>query len=406
MKGCLTITKGENMSAKKTGRRNSTKRNGSSKLPSGPEEYLSLSNTPAEKSLPKELAAQAETQRVTIYAPGLSGLSKGIDSGSFKKSSEAAGAWEIELPAGTGIGLPGRKGGRMSPAEVARGIKSKSGAGRAATSGEPFRPAWVDYTPHPKISTESQPLLQKLDGRLVEPHYGVFGADNRQVYYPSGYPWTCVGKVFVWNNFANPNPSWSASAVLIGNRVILTAGHVAPWGSNNWAMRFIPAYYDGASTLGAGVSSWVSDYWGYNTGNSVSAWDMLVCRLYTPLGSTYGYFGTKNYDSSWQGGNYWTLAGYPGAVAGGNRPSRQMWWPVLDDDSSGSAEEVEYEADATAGNSGGPAFGFWDGQPYAIATHSGGSKTTFLGITIEDTNVGAGGGALNSLVSWARTNWP
>jgi hypothetical protein len=171
-------------------------------------------------------------------------------------------------------------------------------------------------------------------------------------------------------------------------------------------MRFIPAYYDGGSTLGAGVSSWVSDYWGYNTGNQVSAWDMLVCRLYTPLGASYGYFGTKDYDSSWQGGNYWTLAGYPGAVAGGNRPSRQMWWPVLDDDSSGSAEEVEYEADATAGNSGGPVFGFWGGQPYAIATHSGGSKTTFLWITIEDTNLGAGGGALNSLVSWARSNWP
>jgi V8-like Glu-specific endopeptidase len=248
--------------------------------------------------------------------------------------------------------------------------------------------------------------MHRVDGRLFEPHYGVFGADNREVYYPSGYPWTCIGKIFVWDDFSQPFPAWSGSGVLIGPRVVLTAGHMAPWGSNNWAMQFIPAFYDGGSTLGASVGSYVSDYWGYDTGDHVSAWDMLVLRLYTPLGNTYGYFGTKDYSSSWEGGNYWTLAGYPGAVAGANRPSRQMWWPVLDDDSDGSAEEVEYEADATDGNSGGPVFGFWSGWPYAIATHSGGSKTTFLWWTLEDTNVGAGGGALNSLVAWARSNWP
>ncbi len=366
--------------------------------PLSPNEYLTLDNTPAAKSMPKELAAEAETQRVVIHVPG-----KGFDAEKVVKSREASGVWEIEVPQGTGLGLPGRKGGRMSPAEVARGIKGKMSA---RVGNDPFQSPWVDYTPHPKMATDSQPLMRRIDGRLVEPHYGVFGSDDRQVYYPSGYPWTCIGKILVWNDFSKPYPAWSGSGVLIGGRVVLTAGHMAPWGSNNWAMKFIPSYYDGGSTLGAGVSSWVSDYWGYNTGDQVSAWDMLVLRLYTPLGNTYGYFGTKAYSSSWQGGNYWTLAGYPGAVAGANRPSRQMWWPVLDDDGSGSAEEIEYEADATAGDSGGPVFGFWGGQPYAIATHSGGEKTTFLWWTIEDTNVGAGGGALNSLVAWARSNWP
>jgi V8-like Glu-specific endopeptidase len=287
----------------------------------------------------------------------------------------------------------------MSPAEVTKGVKEK------AALGEPFKPAWMDYTPHPKMSAEPQFLMRALDGRVIEPHYGVFGSDDRQVYYPSGYPWICVGRCFVWNDFSKPGWSWYGSAVLIGGRVILTAGHMVPWGSNNWAMKFVPAYYDGASTLGAGVSSWVSDCHGYNTGNTVSAWDMAVCRLYTPLGNSYGYFGTKAYSGSWEGGNYWTLAGYPAAVAGGNRPSRQMWWPVLDDDTDGSADELEYQADATGGDSGGPVFGFWSGQPYAIATHSGGERISFIW-TIEDNNIGAGGGALNSLVAWARSNWP
>jgi hypothetical protein len=171
-------------------------------------------------------------------------------------------------------------------------------------------------------------------------------------------------------------------------------------------MKFVPAYYDGASALGSAVSSWVSDCHGYNTNNTVSAWDMAVCRLYTPLGNSYGYFGAKTYNSAWQGGNYWTLAGYPSMVAGGSRPSRQMWFPTIDDDADGSATEIEYLADQTGGDSGGPVFGFWSGDPYAIGTASGGEKSWFLWWTLEDNNVAAGGAAVVDLVRWARTTWP
>src|SRR6266511_2489600 len=141
-----------------------------------------------------------------------------------------------------------------------------------------------------KLAAYPRPRMRRLNGRAIDPHYGVFGPDDRQVYYPSGYPWTCIGTIFVWKDFSQPNPQWSGSGVLIGGRVVLTAGHIAPWGSGNWAMRFVPAYYDGGSTLGAGLGAWVSDYWGYNPGE-VSAWDMVVLRLYTPLDNTYGYFG-------------------------------------------------------------------------------------------------------------------
>lgn len=375
-----------------------SKRHGVAKMsgpqrPLNPDEFLRLDNTPAKEPMPAELAAAAARHRLAVHVPG------GHFEPRLVARKDVPDAWEVELPHGAGVGLPGRAGGRMSADEIRKAIHPGSHT-------EPLRPAWVEYTPHAKLATASRPLLQRLDGRRVQPHYGVFGADDRQVYYPSGYPWTCVGRIFVWNDFSNPNYAWSGSGVLIGGRVVLTAGHMAPWGSSNWAMKFVPAYYDGSSLLGAGVSSWVSDYWGYNTNETVSAWDMLVLRLYTPLGDTYGYFGTKAYDSSWEGGNYWTLAGYPGAVANAARPSRQMWFPIVDDDGDGSADELEYYADATAGDSGGPVFGFWSGAPYAVGTHSGGEKTTFLWWTLEDDNAGAGGGALNDLVRWARTNWP
>ncbi|HZW40793.1 MAG TPA: trypsin-like peptidase domain-containing protein [Agromyces sp.] len=370
---------------------------GAPEPPNSPEEFLRLDNERRSEPMPKELAAQVEGRTLAIATR------EKFDLRAAEPVHDDSERWELRLPEGTGLVMPGRTSGRLSLDEVGKGIASEYAD---AAELAPSRPPWVDFEPHAKVTAPRSTVLRRVNGQLIEPHYGVFGAEDRQVYYPGGYPWTCVGKVLVWDDWGSPYPAWSGSGVLIGDRTVLTAGHMCPWGSPNWAMQFIPAYYDGASTLSRGVSSYVSDYYGYDTGNSVSAWDMAVLRLYTPLGVNYGYFGTKDYSSSWQGGNYWTLAGYPGAIAGANRPSRQMWWPVLDDDGSGSAEEVEYEADSSPGNSGGPVFGFWSGQPYAIATHSGGSKTTFLWWTLEDTNVGAGGGALNSLVAWARSNWP
>ena len=71
-----------------------------------------------------------------------------------------------------------------------------------------------------------------------------------------------------------------------------------------------------------------------------------------------------------------------------------------------SADELEFYADSTPGDSGGPVFGFWSGLPYAVGTVSGGEKTTFLWWTIEDDNAAAGGNAMVDLIRWARTNWP
>jgi len=368
--------------------------------PQQSDELLALDNELARERMPKELAVPV-TRQVTICAPG-----KEIEQPTLIQSRQTRGAWEIELPSGAALGLPGREGRRFTVDDLKRGTK-------ANTHAEPFRPKWVDYLPHPKIGSRSQPLMRRLKGQWVRPHYGVFGSDDRQVYFPSGYPWTCIGRIFVWNDFSKPNWAWSGSGVLVGGRVVLTAGHVAPRGSSNWAMQFIPAYFDGASALGSGVSSWVSDYVSY--AGDVSAWDMSVLRLYTPLGDTLGYFGAKTYDSGWQGGNYWTLAGYPGMVAGANRPSRQMWFPIVDDDSDGDADELEFYADSTAGDSGGPVFGFWSGSPYVIGTASGGEINLeqysywagpLFGVwAFEDDNVAAGGSAMVNLIRWARSNW-
>ena len=269
---------------------------------------------------------------------------------------------------------------------------------------EPHVPKWsgVDY--HPKISAARvvRPF-RRASRKRVEPHGYIFGPDDRQVYYPSGYPWRCIGIVQAWTNPGNPSPSWYGTGALVGRNVVLTCSHVCPWGASPWMMRFIPAYYDGVSLQGIGVSSYVQSYRGYEDHGQGD--DMAVLKLYTPLGSNLGWFGSKTYNDDWEDGHYWTKCGYPSAVASGQRPSRITWFPVIDDDSDGAGVELEYRADASGGDSGGPVFGWWSGQPYVIGTHSGGEEEYHFPFSIVKNNVAAGGSALPNLIIWAHNNW-
>ena len=265
---------------------------------------------------------------------------------------------------------------------------------------EPHRPEWsgVSFTPV-AAAPQSRAILRRRKGARVRPEY-VFPPDGRQVYYPGSYPWRTVGRIFVWSNASAANWAWWGSAALVSKNAILTASHVVPWGSgSNWKALFVPAYYDGSSVYGVFTASWVTSARGYK--DHAQGDDMATMRLAQPLGDWLGYFGYKTYNDDWEDGEYWTLAGYPGDVANAQRPSAYYWFPITDDDSDGAGVELEYKADTNSGNSGGPVFGWWDGKPYVIGTHSGGEDN--FGEPRQ--NVAAGGSALSSLIAWARANW-
>lgn len=298
-------------------------------------------------------------------------------------------------------GLPGREYGR-----VAREETLKVAGERRLTEGR--RPDWADLVHAPRVSAGLvRPSMRRLKGRRVRPHY-VFGNDARIPFYPTGYPWQAIGRIFVWTDPSNPNWSWSGSAALVTHNTILTAGHVAPWGSDPWMALFVPAYYNGSSTLGAGVLSYVESYWGYNTGDQVSAWDYCVMKLYDPLGDQLGWFGTKTYDDGWNDGNYWALVGYPGAIANAEQPSWQGGISFHDTDGDGDAEELETDnGDSSPGDSGGPFFAWWDdGFPYIVGVDSGEEEEYQFPFSTQDNNIAAAGSPMVGLVQWALANWP
>jgi hypothetical protein len=277
----------------------------------------------------------------------------------------------------------------------------------------PRVPEWADLIYHPKMASRIAPrVMRRANGERVFPLYLFTG--NRQPFYPSGYPWQCIGRIFAWNNPYSFNWSWTASGVLVGRNVVLTASHAVPWGANPSMVQFVPAYYNGTSTVGPNVSSFIdaaSAYYQEPDPNvDRPAWDYAVLRLIDPLGDSLGWFGSKTYDDHWNDGNYWTLVGYPGDVAGGEQPSWQNGISFHDDDEDGDALELETDnGDATPGDSGGPFFGWWDGEsgPSVVGVASAQEEEWpfpwFTGP--EDNNVAGAGSPMVNLIAWAQQNW-
>jgi V8-like Glu-specific endopeptidase len=364
---------------------------------------LALDNATARTAPPPEVAHRLVTRMLYLSSgDGTEGIERALQG-----ATREAESISLSLPASATIGLPGKTievFSRESLAAAAEDARHASG----------FLPEWADLVYHPKIAPRPAPRrMRTFDGRSVTPLQNqefIYGPDDRHIYYPQGYPWQCIGKVDIYPNGEAENPTESGSGVLIGDRIVLTAGHVAaaPSDPNDWKMRFTAGMYNGSPVAGNGAVSYVSDSQWY--GDGVSGHDIGLLRLYEPLGTTLGYFGAKTYSSSWNNGDYWILCGYPYDIAGANSPSRQFGIAVLDEDSDANqSAELEHHGDTASGDSGGPFFGFWAGDPipYAVGTTSGhetiGGPSWTGG---EDNNIEAGGALLVQAIAAARQNWP
>jgi V8-like Glu-specific endopeptidase len=358
--------------------------------PSLPDEVARRPPILGRGEMPPELARLARFRE--HFVPSVDGREPHIE---LARATEDGLTWRIAIESAAPDVLPGRSAMRERPEKVlARIDRAVDFAGH--------RPAWTHSLHAPRLAPSAERRMRRFNGRGVDPLY-VFGADNRTAYVDATWPWGLVGKVF------NSDGKVGTGA-LIGDRILATAGHMIPWNSvanGSWWMRFVPAYVDGASLFGSGVQSFVSDALGYDTDGDVTGYDVAVCRLYQPLGNWLGYFGYNGYDDDWEDEPYWTLLGYPGSVAGGQRPSFQGSISVVDDDSdSAGGLEIESYADMTPGNSGGPFFGWWKGDPRLIGVVSGQEEEYSFPFSIDKINVVAGGSGFTNLMHWGRQNWP
>jgi len=266
--------------------------------------------------------------------------------------------------------------------------------------GSAYIPDWTAVSATPALAPRvERPHLVRRNGTRVRPEV-VIGGDERAPYFPNVYPFSVVGRIFVWEDAAAPNWSWWGTGSLVGARTIVTASHVVPWGAPNWKALFVPAYFDTGSIHGAWATSWVTNAQGFSV--HVQGDDMAVMRLDVPLGTSLGWLGVRTYDPSWEDLSIWTLPGYPQDKDSGNRPWLYLNFPIIDDDNDGAGVELEYQADTEHGQSGAPVYAWFDGAPAVVGTHSG-SEDNFLE---PHQNVAAGGVALTNLLLWAQTNWP
>jgi hypothetical protein len=80
--------------------------------------------------------------------------------------------------------------------------------------------------------------------------------------------------------------------------------------------------------------------------------------------------GTRGYSDSWNGLTVWSHIGYPGDISGGTRPTFQNGFSITGTQSGSDPtdEDALHQADVWPGQSGGPIFGWWSGEPWPRVT--------------------------------------
>jgi V8-like Glu-specific endopeptidase len=247
----------------------------------------------------------------------------------------------------------------------------------------------------PRIQSEK--LLSDLGER---PHNAttIFAPDQRYTFNDTAFPWCTVGKI--------ETPGGSASGAMVGPRHVLTCSHAIQWNSDGTAgwVKFTPAYFDGSAPFGVAWGTMV--YWegrkvyGPTISRSEGQHDYVCVVLNNRIGDLTGWMGSRSWSDDWDGEPYWCHIGYPGDLAGGQRPSFQSGISL---DGSFWDREVHtrifHRGDVWPGQSGGPFFAWWAGEswPRVVADQSGQDS---------DENSASGGAHMVDCIIRARSDFP
>lgn len=233
----------------------------------------------------------------------------------------------------------------------------------------------------------------------------VYAPDTRYAFTDTSFPWSTCGRV-------DTGAGWG-SGVMVGPRHVMTASHVVNWGSGNSAgwLKFTPLYFDGSAPFGSAYAIrtyfWLKADPSDGINAKECAFDYVVCVLDSRLGNVTGWMGSRGYSTSWNGGSYWAHVGYPADMAGGQRPvyhgPGKMDSTFTSSTSGRSSYGIKHKNDIWPGQSGGPFFGWWDGEAWPRVVSSQ-SAEKWGGST--GPNTCGGGNPLPYLINYARQQEP
>lgn len=228
-------------------------------------------------------------------------------------------------------------------------------------------------------------------GRRLEPRVD-FPPPGQPTYNdPNSYPWRCVCKII------DPFGA-EGSAALCGPRHILTASHCVAWSTSS-AER-IRVHLAGDFFLAEAFTAVALAYTqieGDSASSNLLDEDYAVLVINERLGDRFGWLGTMEYDSGWDGEAFFNTMGYP--VNSTFPTFQQGQW--LDEDAwdFGSGRAMTTSADVVSGHSGSPMFVTMTDGTFAAAVMTSDDPG-------ENENWCAGGSDLVSLVNFARSEHP
>lgn len=289
---------------------------------------------------------------------------------------------------------------------------------RSEVLGHPHCPEGVPKGLHPKIVTKLAAERFGINSRGAktllseEPHSTIINGESRTFLYPDRYPHTAVCKLYI-SYQPSPGAGWKqsgqATGYLIGKSTLMTSGHVQAPSGNAWMIKVVPACWAGQSVFGIGFLTYVREtvWWNSDAGS-----DIQICHLYDPIGERTGYLGYRGYDSDWEDGHYWYMAGFP-YDRSLTSMSYESGIAVRDDDDGDDIDvngdrydttQIESDADEASGASGSPLWGYWSGMPYAIGVHHGVERDGTISGT-EILSCASGGDGFTAAAHWGRGMW-
>ncbi|KAF3491928.1 uncharacterized protein GIQ15_01445 [Arthroderma uncinatum] len=238
--------------------------------------------------------------------------------------------------------------------------------------------------------------------------------DQYQVTATIGYPWSTIGRIF-FRRFRGDKDGW-CTGTLVGKNLLLTASHCFPldYGPRRW-MRFVPGFGHGKKNAEPFGGSYVSQCRGVKNTHNVTGIDYVICMLCEPLGERMGWMGTVWWkDMQTYANRSWHSSGYPIEPLKG---AAQMLIANLTLDNVDPHGEIGVELEskvyASPGWSGGPLWGYINGEPTIVGVCSGGERSCseqpggcFMANESDPYHdVSSGGKLMTELVQYGKSHW-